>query len=112
MFWNKKEDKIPQSDIEAANVINERMLKERLVDVLGAPEIQAKVKQFEEFAAYLKAKGLEITPSGAKTQGIIGSTAESIGNVGRDTFHIGRGLVRKVTNPIGNKINELKELGT
>jgi hypothetical protein len=37
MFWNKKEDKIPQSDIEAANVINERMLKERLVDVLGAP---------------------------------------------------------------------------
>lgn len=55
---------------------------------------------------YLQSKGYDVSPSGS-VKGVVGK----IQKVGEDTFHIGRGVARKVKGNIESKLNEFKEIG-
>jgi hypothetical protein len=57
---------------------------------------------------YLKTKGFDVSPSGTPKLGVIGTVTK----VSTDTFHVGRGCVRKMTGTVSDKLNELKTLGT
>jgi hypothetical protein len=94
------------------------------------PEIQDKVNEVihdlqkkamdDHIAEYLKSTGkFIVTPSGTPAEGIISKAgtavkdgAIAVKDTAVDGGHIVRGIHRKITNSISNKLNELKTLGS
>lgn len=72
---------------------------------------------------YLQSTGrFEVTPSGTPSgiirkatdvmANVVEGTVETVENTAIDSFHVGRGVFRKIGQGIGNKLTELKELGS
>lgn len=63
---------------------------------------------------YLKTRGFDVTPSGTQVpkDGIISKAAHAVEDTAVGTFHVARGVVRKVTGKVSDKIDELKTLGS
>jgi hypothetical protein len=89
--------------VEAQSSINEA------IGVMNQEKIE------EQMINYIKSKGFDVTPSGtqvAAKDGIISKAAHAVEDTAVGTFHVARGVVRKVSNTVSDKVNELKTLGS